>query len=187
MTSFSYVSQHQPLYKDKNSGFYKHSHFLKATEKASRMSNIGLQYTFVSSYLKEEGEDFANTAHFEGLDTKQLYKECQKEHRVESCDTQSKYRTVDGSCNNMRDPTYGRANTVFQRIWLPEYDDGTSKPRTKGSSGDILPSARTVSREVGGVKESLSDYITALGVTFGQFIDHDIAFTPLMGNIMTFE
>ena len=146
------------------------------------MSNIGLQYTFVSSYLKANGEDFDNAAHFDGLDTKQLYKECLKEHRVDSCDTQSKFRTIDGSCNNMRNPTYGRKDTVFQRIWAPAYDDGTSKPRTNSSSGKLLPSARKVSREVGGVKENPSDYITALGVTFGQFIDHDIAFTPLMGD-----
>ena len=33
----------------------------------------------------------------------------------------NKFRTMDGSCNNLRESNYGRAKTPFQRITDPEY------------------------------------------------------------------
>lgn len=34
------------------------------------------------------------------------------------------YRTIDGSCNNLWNPTWGQAKTTLQRILPPQYDDG---------------------------------------------------------------
>lgn len=36
----------------------------------------------------------------------------------------SKYREIDGSCNNNRDARLGQANTPLQRILQPAYSDG---------------------------------------------------------------
>ena len=36
----------------------------------------------------------------------------------------SKYREMDGSCNNKRDARLGQANTPLQRILMPAYSDG---------------------------------------------------------------
>ena len=37
----------------------------------------------------------------------------------------SKYRTFDGSCNNVQHQHWGQANTAFQRLLPPDYEDGT--------------------------------------------------------------
>lgn len=41
-----------------------------------------------------------------------------------ACNFQSKYRTIDGSCNNINQPKYGMSKTPLQRILPNEYSDG---------------------------------------------------------------
>ncbi|XP_074598767.1 uncharacterized protein LOC141853355 [Brevipalpus obovatus] len=41
----------------------------------------------------------------------------------------SKYRTIDGSCNNVRYPFWGKSNVCHARLLPAAYDDGVSKPR----------------------------------------------------------
>lgn len=36
----------------------------------------------------------------------------------------SKYRTADGSCNNLKHDRWGQAGTALQRILPPKYGDG---------------------------------------------------------------
>lgn len=38
--------------------------------------------------------------------------------------TESKYRTLDGSCNNIQHPNWGQANTIFQRLLPAHYGNG---------------------------------------------------------------
>lgn len=38
--------------------------------------------------------------------------------------TNSKYRTLDGSCNNLKYPQWGAANTRYGRLVAPRYADG---------------------------------------------------------------
>ena len=51
-----------------------------------------------------------------------LSKNCPK---VPACNHHAKYRTSDGSCNNLQKPLWGAANTQLQRILPPLYDDGS--------------------------------------------------------------
>ncbi|XP_028026294.1 chorion peroxidase-like [Bombyx mandarina] len=39
-------------------------------------------------------------------------------------DTQSRYRSIDGECNNLANPTWGAVNTGFERLLPPDYSDG---------------------------------------------------------------
>jgi len=41
-----------------------------------------------------------------------------------TCDPNSKYRTVDGSCNNLKNPSWGASMTPFYRYINPEFSDG---------------------------------------------------------------
>jgi len=39
------------------------------------------------------------------------------------CDAKYRYRTMDGSCNNLENPVWGQANTVNIRIIQANYSD----------------------------------------------------------------
>ncbi|KAF4517167.1 hypothetical protein B566_EDAN005597 [Ephemera danica] len=95
------------------------------------------------------------------------------------CDARRKYRTADGSCNNIADGRWGRAGVAHQRILPPKYGDGVNSPRV-GSNGVTLPSARTVSRSLSGEAVDLAeDNLTLLVMQWGQFLDHDLTHTPI--------
>lgn len=40
------------------------------------------------------------------------------------CNRSAIYRTIDGSCNNLDQPYWGRANTPYRRLQDPDYADG---------------------------------------------------------------
>lgn len=42
------------------------------------------------------------------------------------CRPDAKYRTIDGSCNNLKSPLMGRSITQLGRYLAPNYDDGTN-------------------------------------------------------------
>ena len=54
-----------------------------------------------------------------------------------------KYRTADGSCNNVQDGRLGKSDSVFNRLELPDYSDGVQALR-KDIFGNDLPSPRLV-------------------------------------------
>ena len=109
----------------------------------------------------------------------------------------SPYRTFDGSCNNLCDPTLGMANTPLIR--LPglrpptAYEGKNFAPRqlsatsTKGNNVP-LPNARKVSVQVfvageGNVRfrpPPRTPLGTHLVMTWGQFLDHDVTLTELV-------
>ena len=65
---------------------------------------------------------------FENLSTKDtsLHSTCDA---VQYCDRHSKYRNIDGTCNNLRKPKYGKSNTPLQRLLKPSYQDGNKRFR----------------------------------------------------------
>ena len=44
----------------------------------------------------------------------------------EACDDQYKYRMYDGSCNNLRNPSWGKTSALQNRIVDTAYDDGNN-------------------------------------------------------------
>ncbi len=41
-----------------------------------------------------------------------------------ACDPNAKYRTIDGTCNNLENPNWGSAFTPLVRFMAPDYEDG---------------------------------------------------------------
>jgi len=97
-----------------------------------------------------------------------------------TCPTQSsrclknaKYRTIDGSCNNEENTSWGKSNTALQRLLPPEYEDGVDSPRITG-----LPSPRAVSTATISSQSKENSKYTLMLMQWGQFVDHDITHTP---------
>ncbi|XP_039762001.1 peroxidase [Pararge aegeria] len=91
----------------------------------------------------------------------------------------SKYRSQDGSCNNLNHSlSWGVSNTPFRRVLPAAYGDGISSPR-EGVDGASLPSARDVSVTVHRPSYAHDTQFTVMLAVWGQFIDHDITATAL--------
>ncbi|XP_032794174.2 peroxidase isoform X6 [Daphnia magna] len=95
-----------------------------------------------------------------------------------TCDPTYRYRTFDGTCNNLNFPRFGQAGTIFQRLMGPAtYANDLSAIRL-AKSGNPLPSTRLISTTVT-VNSSVFDYDAALiTMQWGQFMDHDLTQTP---------
>ncbi|XP_023778478.1 LOW QUALITY PROTEIN: thyroid peroxidase [Cyanistes caeruleus] len=97
----------------------------------------------------------------------------------------NKYRLITGACNNREHPRWGASNTALAR-WLPAaYEDGLSQPRGWDPSvqynGFQLPSVREVTRKIiHAPNEAVTEdnLYSDIIMVWGQYIDHDIAFTP---------
>ncbi|KAK8751912.1 hypothetical protein OTU49_010990, partial [Cherax quadricarinatus] len=90
----------------------------------------------------------------------------------------SKYRTVDGSCNNLANPIWGKSNTPTQRILPPTYEDGVFEPRSRATDGSPLPGVRRVSSSVLPDVNRPDQFYTSSFMVWGQFIDHEITHVP---------
>lgn len=100
-----------------------------------------------------------------------------------ACDDykRSKYRSANGVCNNLKNPTWGVALHEHARYLPAVYDDGYNIPRQTSKSGGQLPSPRVISNNVlsGDAETPADDKRNLMLFTFGQFIDHDLTFTPI--------
>ncbi|XP_045767254.1 chorion peroxidase [Maniola jurtina] len=105
---------------------------------------------------------------------------------VPSCpEVPSKYRSIDGNCNNQANPSWGAVNTGYRRMLPPSYSDGIWAIRIS-ALGAPLPSARAVSSALILDGSHPSRTHNLLFMQFGQFIAHDIStavvFTLSNGN-----
>lgn len=86
-------------------------------------------------------------------------------------------RTLDGSCNNVRNPDWGRANTQYLRVARANYADGVAKP----VSGQ---EPRYVSNRVfNDTAQNLfsENGVTQWGFAWGQFMDHTFGLRQVAG------
>lgn len=91
----------------------------------------------------------------------------------------AKYRTADGMCNNLQNPTWGASYTGFRRILKPVYENGFSTPvgwdKTRKYYGYHKPPSRLVSTTlISTNKVTQDDAITHMVMQWGQFLDHDL-------------
>ena len=101
-----------------------------------------------------------------------------------TCDSSYPYRSFDGSCNNLANPSYGQTGATFRRILEPVYGgDGTgSTPRQNGNSGSALPNPRDISVLIQDPATFTNNATNQMVMQWGQFLDHDITDTPTASN-----
>ncbi|KAL3221099.1 hypothetical protein MRX96_029656 [Rhipicephalus microplus] len=102
-----------------------------------------------------------------------------EEETLGPCDPRTPFRTLSGRCNNLRRPNLGKVGHSFRRVLPGLYEDGVSAPRSRSVTGTALPSPRLVSFAVHGDTSRPHQRYTMMLMQLGQFVDHDIAHTPL--------
>ncbi|KAG6441696.1 hypothetical protein O3G_MSEX002010 [Manduca sexta] len=90
----------------------------------------------------------------------------------------SKYRSIDGTCNNQKHPQWGRRGAPFTRIATPRYSDGIyAMPLAR--SGRQLPNPRMLSTRLFADRPISSRVLTYMNMQWGQFITHDLLFQQM--------
>ncbi|XP_032946415.1 eosinophil peroxidase [Rhinolophus ferrumequinum] len=165
--------------------------YFKQPVAATRTAVQAADYMHVALGLLEEKLQLQGSSSFnvtDALTEPQLWllskaSGCAVQAQAEKCS--NKYRTITGRCNNKKRPWLGSSNLALAR-WLPaEYEDRLSLPfgwtPGKRRNGFLLPLVRAVSNQIVRFpRERLaSDQGRALMfMQWGQFIDHDLDFTP---------
>jgi hypothetical protein len=98
-----------------------------------------------------------------------------------TCNANSRFSNVDGSCNNVQFTWIGKSETPYKRYLSPAYLDGLDIPRTMGKNGLSLPNARQISRVLCRENFQVDNHFTHISAFFGQFVTHDIS----MGAVST--
>ncbi|XP_071944046.1 uncharacterized protein [Antedon mediterranea] len=94
-----------------------------------------------------------------------------------NCSKLKKYRTINGTCNNLDNVHWGAALTPMPRFLAPDYADGVNDPR-EAPSPRFLPSPRLVSSTVVHEVVNLAKQFNTLVMHTGQYLDHDIGHSP---------
>jgi hypothetical protein len=119
---------------------------IKATSESNQVQN---QYSVgrkVVKFLSHQSSQF-NITLTEVLSLKSPPKFCPFSTDI-NCDSLQKYRTIDGSCNNLEVPLLGRSSTPYKRYLPTAYDDELGTPRKTATSGRPLPNARYIALSV---------------------------------------
>ncbi|GFY44882.1 chorion peroxidase, partial [Trichonephila inaurata madagascariensis] len=95
----------------------------------------------------------------------------------------TKYRTSDGSCNNLQHPEWGKTFHTYARVLPPRYADGINEARASYDGGP-LPSAREVSQRAISSEDRPSRKVTVAFSLWSQFLAYDLSLTgvTLAGN-----
>ena len=92
------------------------------------------------------------------------------------CPANDKFRTLDGTCNNLFKPYWGAALQPYRRILVAEYNDSFSTPRTDSVVGGPLPPSRQISICMQNATNKLDEpRLNMLFVMFAHFLDTDIS------------
>ncbi|XP_041978631.1 chorion peroxidase-like [Aricia agestis] len=102
-----------------------------------------------------------------------LLDECPQRGPPKCPPASKRYRTHDGTCNNLNRPRWGSTMTPVQRFIPPVYSDSIQAPR-RSIFGSTLPSAREISAAIHENKNVENFGITHLLMQWGQFLDHDV-------------
>ena len=101
------------------------------------------------------------------------------------CPRNDQYRTIDGTCNNLKNPLFGSAPTVLNRLLPARYFDPDGFKDPIGFPGqnnvpDIPETFKVVKEFIAQQKKPQMPIrrFSHLVMQFGQFLDHDLGLTP---------
>jgi peroxidase len=83
---------------------------------------------------------------------------------------------LDGTCNNLANPSWGAANNPYARLLPAKYSDGVAAP-TVSVTGKPLPSPRAISVVVFRDDDAPDPQFTLANMQWGQIITHDMSRT----------
>jgi hypothetical protein len=106
--------------------------------------------------------------------------------RPSSAGQSAGYRSPDGSGNNLANPTWGRAGTDLLRVSPVGYADGISAPslprdQSARAISNILNNQADPNDPAQDLNTVDQQGLSRFGYAFGQFMDHDLDFTPAGG------
>jgi len=149
----------------------------KHPSEAARESRKRLRFR-----IQSEGGATSSRLKFEDINKLPSFvdfsKECRDGYTVkEACEKKARYRTIDGSCNNIELPVMGRARTPYARILKPDYGDGIETVK-QSHSGKDLPNARRITRTLMTTEghqdgDGIHPRLNQLFQAMGQFIAHN--------------
>lgn len=137
---------------------------------------IAQQMSFMSQIFQKDNQSVNAERGNDGDDS------C-KETMITCNEKTKRFRTPDGSCNNLRRPSLGKAETAYHRI-LPKKQSLLGKCNHGNVGLRHLPNSRLASRMLieriseKSRKDRKSD-LTVYTVIWGQVLDHDLLLTPL--------
>ncbi|CAL4071849.1 unnamed protein product, partial [Meganyctiphanes norvegica] len=157
-----------------------HLRVFKTGPKTPAIHKRALTIAMASSQMQLESKKIIHsfTAQLQGLDVKNsiLAKMCPEIPRCQN--PNSKYRTADGSCNNIRNPDWGMSETALRRLLPPKFEDGTGTPRVTSVTGRPLPLVRTLSNNLLVDNNQPDQSFTLSVMQWAQFMDHDLSESP---------
>lgn len=188
----------QNLDGDPQSAIGSHFAFMRPKRQARDISNTSmvLQFAtqrfannFLSGSLKdrEDGSVAPNDIHelvqalpfIDVSDVMEIPSVFECDDQTLPCDHTSKFRTATGWCNNLNNPAHGKSVRAFNRLVRPQYGDGLMAPRSSSVRGTDLPSPRLISVNIHNDVSAPHVRYNLMTMQWGQFLDHDITFTPL--------
>ncbi|XP_055951499.1 peroxidase-like isoform X1 [Argiope bruennichi] len=97
---------------------------------------------------------------------------CQNDQTI-PCNPLDRYRTIDGSCNNINHPTWGIVNECYMR-YLPAAYEGFEDFQ-KSKNGDPLPPVRDLTVNIFKDVHRPSPNISFMFTIYGQTVAHDVS------------
>uniref|UniRef100_A0A7E4VZX5 Chorion peroxidase n=1 Tax=Panagrellus redivivus TaxID=6233 RepID=A0A7E4VZX5_PANRE len=92
---------------------------------------------------------------------------------IQLCENK-RYRSIDGSCNNVANPMWGAAYSPLQRFADPEYADGISTIRGSKIANAELPNVRFLSTALFRDSDATNVHVTSLLPQFAHFVYSDL-------------
>ncbi|XP_066158547.1 peroxidase isoform X2 [Euwallacea fornicatus] len=159
---------------------FRHQMVMGTSAKARNMSREGYIMEGVSYFVYgSRSEENRKLLCLTNYTNSSLNNICSRLSPEDVCDRFFKYRSYNGTCNNLKfSNTFGVAYRPYRRTLQPDYADGISKPRASKTS-EPLPSARTVSLKVHRPYMKSDSKFSVMLAVWGQFLDHDITATAL--------